>query len=93
MTDHAMDILYLMMAICIVYKLAWIARQVSDMPGGAPRALRAACLAIGLVMIARAAMRFMTYDPAEWIDCLRELAWCVFLAAAIATLRGPAGRY
>jgi hypothetical protein len=92
MSDYALDVVYFLVAMCCVYKLAWIARQVGEMPGLAPHALRAACLILGLIMLGRAAVRFMTYDPAEWIDCLRELAWCGFLAAAIAVLRRPAGR-
>ena len=90
--DPGFDIVYLLVALCIVYKLAWIARQVSDIGTRSAGLLRLACLILGLIMLTRAAVRFVTYDPAAWIDCARELAWCGFLAAAIAVLRGPAGR-
>lgn len=94
MTDFQMDVVYLAVAVCVVYKLAWIIRQVSDIEGFAAQALRASAFVLGCIMLLRAGTRFLTIDdPAEWLDCARELGWCAFLASAIAVLRGPAGRY
>lgn len=93
MTEFALNVAYFLAALCIAYKLAWIARQVAALPGRAQLALRGACILLGVIIMCRAAIRFFMPDPASAFDIVRELGWCIFLIAAIWTLRGPSGRY
>lgn len=92
-TKIILNICYLAAALCITYKVAWIARQVAGMPGRAQIWLRVAIVILGAIILGRATIRFFVPDPASGFDILRELGWCFFLAMAIAVLRGPAGKY
>ena len=92
-TETILNVCYLITALCIAYKVAWIARQVAAMEGRAQAWLRVAIVVLGMIILGRATIRFFVSDPASTFDIARELGWCFFLAAAIAVLRGPVGKY
>lgn len=90
---NAFNILYAMVAMCVVYKLAFFARQCSAMGGHVALMMRMTCLMVGSIMIIKAYGRIHGGDEAEILDILRELSWCVFLATSITILRGRLGHW
>jgi len=90
---HRMNMLYLLVSICVIYKLAWVGRQVSNVPGKASTLVRITGGLVGTVILLKAMWRFEANDPAEWLDILRELLWCCFLFSSIVWLRTKTGHW
>ena len=91
--DHRMNMLYLLAAICVIYKLAWISRQVTVVESISSLPIRLASGLVGTIILARALWRFMDDDAAAWIDIGRELSWCLFLFTAIVWVRQKTGSW
>ena len=87
-----LNIAYILAAMCVTYKLAFIVRALSAIAGPAVMVMRAACLAVGTIVLVKAYGRIHGGDEAQLIDILRELSWCVFLASSIIVMRGRLGQ-
>ena len=88
-----LNIAYALVAMCVVYKLAFIARQCAAMGGHVALMMRMSCLVVGSILIIKAYGRIQGGDEAQILDVLRELSWCVFLATSITILRGRLGHW
>jgi hypothetical protein len=92
--DLVLNVVYFFCAICIMYKMAWIARQTGHIEGWHVTGLRFAGVAVAGIILLKASMRFIhPGDPATLVDVVRELALCIFLFFAIATLRDRTGHW
>lgn len=90
---HWMNIIYAMTAACIIYKMAFIARQVPVRGSLAVKALRVTGAIVATIVAMKAFNRFEGGDAATWFDIIRELSWCGFLAAAIWVLKEKFGNW
>jgi hypothetical protein len=91
--EHWMNIIYAMAAMCIIYKLAIIARQVPAHINLSTDAFRFMCAIVGTIVTVKAYGRFHGGDAATWFDIARELSWCGFLAAAIVVMKQKFGNW
>lgn len=89
-----LNVLYLLAAICITYKMAWIARMTAHIHGWQATGLKFAGALYAIVVIGKAGFRFAdAADPATLVDVGRELCNCLFLFFAIAVLRIRTGHW
>jgi len=91
--DLILNIAYFAAALCVMYKMAWIARMTGHIPGWQVQGLRWSGALYALIVLGKAAYRFTAADPATLVDVGRELAACLFLLFAIAVLRIRTGRW
>lgn len=92
--DLILNVAYFCAALCIVYKVAWIARMTGHIALWQVHGLRLAGALYAFIVLGRAALRFVDAgDPATLIDVARELSMCVFLFFSIVVLRIRTGRW
>lgn len=92
--ETILNVLYVVAAICILYKMAWLARMTGHIGGWQILGLRLAGALYALVVLSKALFRFLDdADPATLVDVGRELTLCVFLFFSIAVLRLRTGRW
>ena len=90
---HWMNVLYGIAALCVVYTMAFIIRQVPKKHGLAFDALRIMSALVATIVAFKALSRFQGGDPAQWFDIIREFSWCLFLKSAICVLREKLGNW
>jgi hypothetical protein len=89
-----LNVLYFAAALCVMYKMAWIARMTGYIPGWRVRGLRFTGALVALVILGKAILRFANFGgDATVVDVGRELALCLFLFFAIAVLRQRTGHW
>lgn len=89
----AMNVLYSLVTLCVVYKLGYIARQVGSSDGRLSWSLRFSAGCVGTIIVWNAISRFGQGDSAQWLDISRELAWCAFLLSSVFLLRRRLGNW
>ena len=82
----AMDIAYVMGAICIVYKLAYFIRQLAHLPDSLVCFLRIVALVLGTLIAFRAVHVFEQRSHIGPFDVAVQFAWCALMAAVIISL-------
>ena len=90
---HRMNALYALTALCIIFKMAFIVREIPLKGTLATNILRVMCAVVATIVAIKALARFNGGDTAEWFDIIRELSWCSFLVAATVVLKERFGRY
>jgi hypothetical protein len=90
---HRMNMLYAFTALCIIYKMAFIIRQVPTKASISASLLRVMCAVVATIVAMKALNRFDGADVATWFDIVRELSWCGFLATAIVVLKEKFGNW
>lgn len=92
--DLILNVFYICVAICIIYKMAWIARMTGHIAGWQIQGLRFGGAVYAMIVLLKAGLRFAdNADPATLADVGRELSMCVFLFFAIAVLRLRTGHW
>lgn len=92
--ELVLNTMYFMAAICIMYKMAWIARMTGHIDGWRILGLRLTGALVALIILAKASLRFADWgDPATLVDVARELSLCSFLFFSIAVLRLRTGHW
>ena len=82
-TGVAMELAYVLGAICIVYKLAFIIRQTAGFPAPLVLLLRLVALSLGTLVALRAVHVFDNREEVELWDVGAQLAWCCLLVLLI----------
>lgn len=78
-----MDVAYVLGAICIVYKLAFLIRQIARLPAPLAILIRAAGLLMGTLVALRAVHVFDEREHIAPYDVFVQLGWCLLLATVI----------
>jgi hypothetical protein len=92
--ETILNLLYFASAICVMYKMAWIARMTGHIQGWRIHGLRTMGAVVALIILAKASLRFANFgDDATIVDVGRELSLCLFLFFAIAVLRVRTGHW
>lgn len=95
MNDNTvLNLLYFLGAVCIMFKMSWIARMTGHISGWQICGLRFAGAAVAAIVMGKALGRiFWDGDPATLVDVGRELSMCVFLVFAISVLKLRTGHW
>jgi hypothetical protein len=91
--DHFLDIAYVVTALCVTYKLAFIIAQTHGLPVSGTAPLRICAAITGTLVLLTALVNFGTPEVATWLDVSRNLAWCGVLVCLIWLLHAKSGRW
>jgi hypothetical protein len=81
--EFAMELAYVLGAICIVYKLAFLIRQTASLPAPVVLVFRLAGVTLGTVVIMQALEVFNDRAQVGPSAVAMQAAWCLVLASII----------
>lgn len=87
MSDYQMlTALYVLASICVVYKLAYLVRQMAFLPSHIILVVRIVAVGLGMVIIYRVVAVTQGDAIAEPSDVVLQIAWCCILYSIIMLL-------
>lgn len=85
-TDPVVAGCYFVASLCVVYKLAFLVRQIAPLHSAAVLVFRLLAVFAGTIIIYRMVQVAQGVKQAEWFDVLTQIGWCFLLYFTIVIL-------
>ena len=87
----ALDVAYVVTALCVCYKMAYLVGQLSLSKSTAASWLRWMAAITGTFVVVTAVISFKGVATATVGDSIRNLSWCAFLVTVIMVVKNKTG--